>query len=168
MKPLGYKEKKDLFFQYLLLFTLTVGLFLFALYFTQHKSNDMVSERDREMYVEFRAFDKMKPAVVKLIDTVTAEANKINTQNGGGSFAIANANGLINDFISSRNINKANNPFLINISELLTGYIKSTSEGKQNEDQIVARKKELEDCSGDLKNKPMMDLLKQQAKNETP
>lgn len=173
MKPLGAKEKKDLFFQYLVMFTIAAGALLAALFLTRvNPGTSGMDEQTQNLFNKFDKFDKSKPGLEKLIDTVTTEANKIVPQNEEGSFALQTANELINEFEKKQDdINFANNPFAGNVVQLLKLYINSKNDIKTIKRQENATNKLLEDCNGKLEKKQQADELKnilQQSQNTHP
>lgn len=159
MRPLGHKEKNDLFFQFLVAFVLTAGLLLGALFLPQGDRNIVINDGEKNLFQEFSDFEKSKPALIKLIDTVQSEAKGIMNQNAGGNSANRASNDLINDFTASHN----GSPLVKSISDLLSLYITRSSELKKNQDDIDNIKRKYEDCKGDLKNKKLIDGFKNQS-----
>lgn len=160
MRPLGHKEKNDLFFQYLVAFVLTAGLLLGALFLPQGDSNIVINDVDKELFKEFDNFKNSKAPLSKLIDTVQSEAKGIINQNAGGSSANRASKDLIDDF---NNSNSAS-PFVRSITDLLSLYVNATSELKSNQDNIVEVKRKLEGCISQLDTKQ---LFQQMNNNKT-
>lgn len=152
MRPLGHKEKNDLFFQYLVAFVLTAGLLLGALFLPQGDNSIAINEGERDLFKEFDNFNKSKPALIKLIDTVQSESKGIINQNAGGNSAIRASNGLINDFTESNTAS----PFVKSIADLLRLHITTTSGLKLNQDNIADVNRKLVTCNSKLDTKQMI------------
>jgi len=160
---MNLKERQDLFFKYLVLFTITAGILLAALFFTQDSKSQFnsVDEKEKAIYSEFAGFAKSAPQLIVLIDTVISESNKIASQSGGSGIAVQTANGLVNDFISMQHIDLTTNPFLKNVTDLLKVYINASAEKKGNETRRVDLQRQLDECRENLKLKKMGEAFKQ-------
>lgn len=171
MKPLGANEKKDLFFQYLVAFTIAAGALLAALFLTRdaNRYTAGMDEQTQQLFNEFDRFEKSKPALEKLLDTVTAEANKIVAQNDeGSSDALITANGLINEFGKNQDdVNIANNLFADKVVELLRLYVNSKNEIKAKKDMQANLAQDLKECKDKLYQQNLIDGL-QQNQNTQP
>ena len=159
MKPMGTKDRKDLFFQYVLLFTLTAVAFIASLFLTREDMpNNAVDENERALYTEFSDFEHLQPKLIKLMDTVVQEANKIATLNAGGNASVSLANQLINDF-NIEHSKQVLNPFVSESIKLLQLHVKLNTDIKAGEDETVRLKKNLEECAKDLADKKIDDRM---------
>ena len=163
-----------MFFQYLVMFTIAAGALLAALFFTRDE-NSVTAGMDQSTlssFDEFDRFEKSKPGLEKLIDTVIAVASKIVPQNEDGNLYVQTANELINDFEEKQgDINFKNNPFADNVIELLKLHVNSKNDIKAKKDQEDKLNKLLEACTNKLERKQQnADNLKilQQSQNTTP
>lgn len=172
MKPLGAKERKDLFFQYLIVFTISAGILIFAFFFTRDDNPGIagMDEQTQRLFNEFEKFEKSQQSVERLIDTVTAVGSQIITSNNDGSIdLVKTANNLINDF-EKEDPDIAKTPFANNIIKLLRFNIKNQNDIKENKAKIVNNEEQLKDCTSKLQHKNQIEDLKQlmQQNNNPP
>ena len=173
MKPMGTKDRKDLFFQYVLLFTLTAAAFIVSLFLTKEDTSGYaVDENERALYAEFADFEHAQPKLVRLMDTVVLETDKIANLNAGGNASIRTVNQLINDF-NIENVQLVQNPFIGESVKLLQLYVKLNTDIKGYEDETIRLKKQLDDCEkavADKKQSEMYDMMlkSNQAAGQTP
>ncbi len=165
MKPMGTKDRKDLFFQYVLLFTLTAVAFIASLFLTREDMpNNAVDENERALYAEFSDFEHLQPKLIKLMDTVGQEANKIATLNAGGNASVSLANQLITDF-NVEHAKEVQNPLVGESIKLLQLHVKLNTDIKAGEDETVRLKKNLDDCDKGLRDKSQRDLMEMMMKS---
>jgi hypothetical protein len=143
------KENKDLFFKYFVLFSSTAAVLLFALFFTQDTAGDMgLNENEKELYKDFKKFDQLKPGLMNLIDSTTAQTARIQSQNAGSSFATDQAMSNISRFQSANNTQ--DNEFLSDITQMLRNYILATDDYKKSGDFKKRADQDVIDCQQGL------------------
>jgi hypothetical protein len=139
------QERKTQFIQFSFLFLFTAAVLLLALFLTRDTAEDQATGGEEEqLYTQFRNFDKLKPGLIRLIDTVSYEANLMASQNAGNTNAINEGTNFIERF--DRYDNTQSDAFAARITEMLRQYLQTSAETKTDNDRKKDKDEQLQEC----------------------
>jgi hypothetical protein len=141
-------ERRSLLIQFTFLFLLTSAVILLALFFTRDEGDEIGGgDQEQQLYTEFRNFDKLRPDLLRLVDTVNMQVTLMMTQNGQNTSAAIQAATYIDRF--DRFTNTQNDTFAMKVTEMLRQYMQTAAAWKTAQDGKRKLDDEFEECQRD-------------------
>ena len=156
------KDRRSLLLQFTFLFVLSAGVILLALFFTRDPDEATAADnQQQQLYAEFKTFDRLKPQIIQLVDSINTQVNIMQAENGGNNSASYQAQNYIDDF--QRRYNAQQDSFALKVTAMLQQYVQTAIECKNYIDQKKKVDLDYEDCQREKE----MDILNSRSSGAT-